>query len=241
METHVFQVNTFLRFYLVCAKWIFQLISASWGTDVFQVCSFGAAKQIVGSHTAKMCDGEKKSGKDSINAKWILVSIPCFWSCYHRCTNTGFSSSSVFEFSFTWLCEKCMCLPSFVKKFAKLTNKLPVYWNVTFMGVEKAACLFYTLWFGILEIISCFTFQLYSRVTVVFLGRQFGQNVGWAEFITINWNCYLLNTGTWRQHNFFTSYFPPISLVQTEISTSIRIQRLCSSGCVRTFWLISFS
>lgn len=160
METHVFQVNTFLSFYLVCAKWIFQLISASWGTDVFQVCSFIAAKQIVGSLTAKMCDGEKNSGKDSVNAKWIFSFDPLLLKLLSQMHKYRFFSSSVFEFSFTWLCEKCMCLPSFVKKFAKLTNKLPVYWNVTFMGVEKAACLFYTLWFGILGMISCFTFQL---------------------------------------------------------------------------------
>lgn len=160
METHVFQVNTFLSFYLVCAKWIFQPISASWGTDVFQVCSFIAAKQIVGSLTAKMCDGEKNSGKDSVNAKWIFSFDPLLLKLLSQMHKYRFFSSSVFEFSFTWLCEKCMCLPSFVKKFAKLTNKLPVYRNVTFMGVEKAACLFYTLWFGILGMISCFTFQL---------------------------------------------------------------------------------
>lgn len=139
METHVFQVNTFLTFYLVCAKWIFQLISASWGTDVFQVCSFGAAKQIVGSLTAKMCDGEKNSGKDSVNAKWIFSFDPLLLKLLSQMHKYRFFSSSVFQFSFTWLCEKCMCLPSFVKKLAKLTNKLPVYWKCDIYGSWKGS------------------------------------------------------------------------------------------------------
>lgn len=137
METHVFQVNTFFRIYRVCAKWIFQLILASWGTDVVQVGSFEQQSRLLAVLQRQCVTAREKEWNrfhqcqmdfrfDSLRLKLL--------SQTHKCR---FPSSSLFKFSFTQLCEKWTFLPPVVKKLAKLPNKLLVYENVTFKGVGK--------------------------------------------------------------------------------------------------------
>lgn len=63
IEMHVFQGNTFFRIYLVCAKWIFQSILASRGTDGLQVGSAGAAKaDCWQSYSCDVWRRERKTG-----------------------------------------------------------------------------------------------------------------------------------------------------------------------------------
>lgn len=128
METHVFQVNAFFRIYLVVRQ---MNISADF--DVVRDRRFSKSapleqqSRLLAVLQLECVTARKKEQNRFHQCQMDFSFNPLLLKLLSQTHKCRFPSSSVFEFLFTQLCQKCACLPPLLKKFAKLTNKLPVY------------------------------------------------------------------------------------------------------------------
>lgn len=136
------------------------------------------------SYSSNVWQRGKKSGTDSINAKWILVSIPCYWSCYHRHTNTGSPHHRLSNFPSHNLVRNVRDCLHWSKSLQNLLINLQFIkmWHSWELKSQLVASVTALICFGILEMASYFTSdsEHYSSwcCVVLWWASQCTQNVG---------------------------------------------------------------